>query len=40
MPVGKSLITLGNPAVDNGSIYLVRIQTRNGFIIKPITFAP
>ena len=40
MPVGKSMITLGNPAVDNGTIYLVRIQTRNGFITKPITFAP
>jgi len=40
MPVGKSLITLGNLAVDNGTIYLVRIQTRNGFITKPITFAP
>jgi PKD repeat protein len=40
MPVGKSLITMGNPSVDNGTIYLVRIQTRNGFITKPITFAP
>ena len=40
IPVGKSLITLGNPAVNNGTIYLVRIQTRNGFIAKPITFAP
>ena len=40
MPVGKSLITIGNPSVDNGTIYLVRIQTRNGFITKPITFAP
>lgn len=40
MPVGKSLITLGNPSVDNGTIYLVRIQTSNGFIAKPITFAP
>jgi hypothetical protein len=40
MPVGKSLITIGNPGVDNGTIYLVRIQTRYGFITKPITFAP